>query len=55
MKRSIAVVIAALVIVGAGRAAAQEVTPGSGTIEITLIPGGATFYMDDIRFEKKDW
>ncbi len=44
MKHSIAVVIAALVIVGAGRAAAQEVTPGPGTIEITLIPGGATFY-----------
>jgi len=43
MKRSIAVVIAALVIVGAGRAAA-EVTPGPDTIEITLIPGGATFY-----------
>jgi len=44
MKRSIAVAIAALVIVGAGRAAAQEVTPGPGTVEITLIPGGATFY-----------
>src|SRR5215510_4183103 len=44
MKRSIAVVIAALVIIGAGRASAQEVTPGPGTIEITLIPGGATFY-----------
>jgi hypothetical protein len=38
------VVIAVLVIVGAGRASAQEVTPGPGTIEITLIPGGATFY-----------
>ena len=44
MNRSIAVVIAGLVIIGAGRASAQEVTPGPGAIEITLIPGGATFY-----------
>lgn len=44
MKRSLAVVIAVLIIVAAGRAAAQEVTPGPGTLEITLIPGGATFY-----------
>ena len=44
MKRSLAVLIAAVVIGGGGRASAQEVTPGPGTIEITLIPGGATFY-----------
>ena len=44
MKRSISVVIAALVIVGAGRAAAQEVTGGPGTVEITAIPGGGTFF-----------
>ena len=44
MKRSIAVVIAALVIVGEGRASAQEVTAGPGTVEITAIPGGGTFF-----------
>ena len=44
MKRSISVVIAALVIVGAGRASAQDVTAGPGTVEITAIPGGGTFF-----------
>jgi len=37
MTRSIAAVIAALVIVGADRASAQDVTAGRGTVEITAI------------------
>jgi hypothetical protein len=44
MTRWIAVLITGLSIVTAGRASAQEGTPGSGTVEVTVIPGGGTFY-----------
>jgi len=44
MKRSLALVFAAAAILGANRASAQEAAPGPGTLEITVIPGGATFF-----------
>src|SRR4051794_17812563 len=43
MRNWIAVPIAALLIVGATRAYAQETTPGPGRIEATIIPGGVGF------------
>jgi hypothetical protein len=33
-----------MVIVGAGRVDAQETAPGPGTLEVTVIPGGGTFF-----------
>jgi hypothetical protein len=43
MKRRIAILLAGVSIIGAGRSFAQEsITPG--TVEVTLIPGGGTFY-----------
>src|SRR5579872_3286990 len=44
MKRSLALVVAGLVILGAHRASAQEAAPGPGALEVTIIPGGATFF-----------
>ena len=44
MKRSIAVLGAALVIMGANRVSAQGVDPRPGTLEITAIPAGGTFF-----------
>src|SRR5258705_3730281 len=44
MKRSIVVLIAAVALIGASRASAQEVAPGPGTLEVTVIPGGAQFF-----------
>ena len=44
MTRWIAVLLTGLSIVGAGRAYAQEAAPGAGTVEVTVIPGGGTFY-----------
>ena len=44
MTRWIAVLITALSIVGTGRASAQETAPGPGTVEVSVIPGGSTFY-----------
>jgi hypothetical protein len=43
MKRWIAVPIAALLIVGATRAHAQETTPGPGVVEVTIIPAGVGY------------
>ncbi|HEV3059025.1 MAG TPA: outer membrane beta-barrel protein [Vicinamibacterales bacterium] len=43
MTRGIAILLAGWSIIGAGQALAQEsITPG--TVEVTLIPGGGTFY-----------
>jgi hypothetical protein len=43
MKRGIAILFAGWSVIGAGQAFAQEsITPG--TVEVTLIPGGGTFY-----------
>jgi hypothetical protein len=33
-----------LTLAGSGRAYAQEAAPGPGTVEVSIIPGGATFY-----------
>lgn len=46
MTRHIAALITALGIVGAGHAFAQESAPGPGTVAVTIIPGGATFFTD---------
>jgi hypothetical protein len=43
MRRWIAIPIAAVLIVGADRAYAQETTPGPGVLESTVIPGGVGF------------
>jgi len=44
MKRSLALVVAAVAIVGADRASAQEIAAGPGTVEVTVIPAGGTFF-----------
>ena len=44
MKRFIAVLFAGLLIAGTDAAFAQETNPGPGTLEVTVIPGGGTFY-----------
>jgi hypothetical protein len=44
MKSWIAVLVTGLSIVGAGRAFAQESAAGPGTVEVSIIPGGGTFY-----------
>ncbi|MCU1386179.1 MAG: hypothetical protein JWL71_4876 [Acidobacteria bacterium] len=44
MFRSAIALIAVLLVGGADRVAAQEAAPGPGTVEVTLIPGGATFF-----------
>ena len=44
MTRQIAVVVAALSILGSGPLFAQEAVPGPGRAEVTLIPGGGTFF-----------
>jgi len=43
MRHWIAIPIAAVLIVGADRAYAQETTPGPGVLEATVIPGGVGF------------
>ena len=43
MRKLIAVPIAAVLLVGAGRAYAQEATPGPGVAEVTIVPGGVGF------------
>jgi hypothetical protein len=44
MMRSTAILIAMLSIGGVNRLYAQETMPGPGTLEVTVIPGGATFF-----------
>jgi hypothetical protein len=44
MIRSTVLLIAILSIGGVNRLYAQETTPGPGTVEVTVIPGGATFF-----------
>ena len=44
MIRSTAVLVAVLSIGGVNRLYAQETKPGPGTVEVTIIPGGATFF-----------
>ena len=44
--RWIAGVIAAVAFVGTGQAYAQDATPGPGTVVVTIIPGGGTFFTE---------
>jgi hypothetical protein len=44
MKRQVATFFAVLSMLGSGHVFAQETTPGPGTVEVTVIPGGATFF-----------
>jgi len=46
MKRWIAVVSVLVGVAGASPAYAQETSPGPGTVVITIIPGGATFFTE---------
>jgi hypothetical protein len=46
MTRWIAVLLAVAAVGGATRASAQEAAPGPGTVVITIIPGGATFFTE---------
>lgn len=49
MIRSTAVLRAVLSIGGASGAYAQETSPGPGIVEVTVIPGGATFFTSGDR------
>src|SRR5260221_8281807 len=44
MFRSAIALLTVATLGGATHAYAQESTPGPGTVEVTLIPGGATFF-----------
>src|SRR5258705_11364355 len=44
MKRSIALVLGLFVMGNAHRAFAQDAAPGPGTVEATVMPGGAMFF-----------
>ena len=44
MLRKIAICIGALLLMGASRSDAQELAPGPGSLEVTVIPAGGTFY-----------
>ena len=45
MKRTLATFVAILVFLGATAAFAQESGPAPGSVEVTVIPGGGTFFM----------
>ena len=46
MKRWIAVLVVMVGAAGTGRAYAQETTAGPGTVNVTVIPGGAAFFVE---------
>jgi hypothetical protein len=46
MKRWIAVMFAVVGLAVAAQAHAQDLTPGPGTVVVTVIPGGATFFTE---------
>ena len=46
MKRWIAVMVAVAGLAGAGRVYAQETAAGAGTVDVTVIPGGAAFFVE---------
>ena len=46
MTRWIAVLLAVVGLVGTGTAYAQESAPGPGIVEVTIIPGGGTFFTE---------
>jgi opacity protein-like surface antigen len=45
MKRIAAVLVTAIALTGGTRASAQEIGPGPGTLEVTVIPAGGTFFV----------
>jgi hypothetical protein len=45
MKRTIGLWLTAFVIAGASPALAQEIAPGPGTVEVTFMPAGGTFFV----------
>ena len=45
MKRLIAVMVAVVGLAGAGSVYAQETSAGAGTVDVTVIPGGAAFFV----------
>jgi opacity protein-like surface antigen len=49
MTRQIAIFLTALTILGSGHAFAQEAAPGPGTVEVTIMPGGGTFFTSSNR------
>jgi hypothetical protein len=46
MTRWIAVLITAVSVIGGSHAYAQEAAPGPGTVVLTIIPGGTTFFTE---------
>ncbi len=46
MTRWLTVLVAVVGLVGVGQAQAQDARPGPGTFEVTIIPGGATFFTE---------
>jgi hypothetical protein len=54
MKRSIVLFLGAFAIVAADRASAQEVAPGPGTVEVTIMPASKddapAFFGKDDRY-----
>ena len=46
MTRWIAVLLTAVGLMGSGEVYAQEATPGPGAVQVTIIPGGATFFTE---------
>lgn len=46
MKRWIALLVVAVGRIGTGQAYAQEVVPGPGSVVVTIVPGGATFFTE---------
>ena len=46
MTRWIALLLAAVGVVGTSQAYAQESSPGAGTVVVTIIPGGGTFFTE---------
>ena len=46
MTRWIAILLAVVGVVGTGTAYAQETAPGPGVVEVTIIPGGGTFFTE---------
>jgi opacity protein-like surface antigen len=49
MTRWIAALLTGMVVVGGGRVHAQETSPGPGTLEVSVIPGGGTFFTSGNR------
>lgn len=45
MKRTVAALVTSLALAAAGHASAQELGPGPGRLEVTVIPAGGTFFV----------